>query len=87
MRAEARQDKSEQLVKAEYRQLMAASIKKIEESYSASRMMPELERHKEELEKKRQGFRPMNGEELDEHANYFEEMRMSAEQGKGVTNF
>jgi hypothetical protein len=50
-------------------------------------MMPELERRSEELEKKRQRFRPMNGEELDEHANYFEEMRMSAEQGQRVTNF
>jgi hypothetical protein len=37
-----------------------ASIKKIEESYSASRMVPKLERRKEESEKKRQGFRPMN---------------------------
>jgi hypothetical protein len=48
--------------------------------------MPELERRKEELVKKRQGFRPMNSEELDEHARHLEELRQSEEQGKSVTN-
>jgi hypothetical protein len=83
MRAEARQEKSEQLRKAEqdYRKLMANRplYQQIEENYSAGRIMPELERRKEELAKKRQGFRPMNREELDEHARHLEELRQELE--------
>jgi hypothetical protein len=83
VRAEARQEKSEQLRRAEqdYRKLMANKplYQKIEESYSTGRIIPELERRKELLAKKRQGFRPMNKEELDEHARHLQEMRQELE--------
>lgn len=82
-KAEARQEKSEQLRKAEqdYRKLMQNKplYKKIEENYTSERMMPGLERRKEEIAKKRQGFRPLNREELEEHARHIDEMKRELE--------
>lgn len=82
-KAEARQERSEQLRKAEqdYRKLVQEKLitKKLDEVFLFDRMMPELERRKEELAKKRQGFKPINREELEEHARHVDEMRREHE--------
>jgi hypothetical protein len=81
-KAEARHALNEQLWRTEQesRRMMSKPLyKKIEETYVTDRLMPELERRKEELAKKRQGFKPITREELEEHARAADEKRQEVD--------
>ena len=46
--------------------------KSLEDRYQEKVLLPELERRKEELAKKRLIFKPLNHEEMEEHAKRYE---------------
>jgi hypothetical protein len=46
--------------------------KKMKERYETQVLMPELERRKEEIAKKRELYRPLNHDEICEHAKRYE---------------
>lgn len=60
----------------EYRKVLSSKPmhKKIEEDYFNKIIMPEFQRHKSELAKKRELFQPINRSEIVEHARFHDQM-------------
>jgi archaellin len=68
-------EENEKIYKENLKKIEKPLYKKIEKQYEQDYVIPELEKRKIELAKKRNFFQPINSEELEHHANKYEQAR------------